>query len=58
MEAIEKHNLFKILAERIHLMYARKDHTIGDFLLLYTIIFLGLLVFLLVVAGVASWFLL
>ncbi|HTA83947.1 MAG TPA: hypothetical protein VK783_13470 [Bacteroidia bacterium] len=58
METLEhhNHNLFKILMERIYHMYLRKDHTLGDFLLLYSIIFLGILLFLLTVATAARWF--
>jgi len=52
METIQNphHNLFRYVIDRMYGMYKRPDHTLGDFLLLYGLIFGAILVLLVIVS--------
>ena len=48
MYTIEDNNIFRAIEKKIWGMYRKQSHTLGEVLILYLIIFLGLLMVLLV----------
>lgn len=45
-EAQNDNNLFRVLGKKIVLMFNKESHTLGEYILLYALIFFGLIFFL------------
>jgi len=43
VEHVEDNNIFKAIEKKIWRMYKKETHTLGEIIILYLIIFLGLL---------------
>gem|GEM_PF-2621747 len=57
MDAIRSNNnIIKIVFNRIHQMLVSEFYTLGDFLILYSLIFTGISALLIISALVCSWF--
>jgi hypothetical protein len=46
-EAREDENLVKLLGKKVIRMFNKESHTVGEYILLYSLVFSGLLLFLL-----------